>query len=275
MLTSLLAVLALGYGAIGLLVWAAQERLVYFPVRELAATPRAVGLDYEEVALTADDGVALHGWFVPAAAARATVLFLHGNGGNISHRLDKLAIFQRLGLSVLIIDYRGYGQSAGTVGEDGTYRDARAAWDHLTQTRQLAPRAIVVYGESLGGAVATRLAAEHPPRALIVESSFTSIPELGAELYPWLPVRWLSRIHYDSRTAIARVRAPVLVIHSRADDIIPFHHGEALYAVANEPKQLLEIRGDHNAGFLTSGTQYVEGIDAFLREHVKEKIGQD
>lgn len=275
MLTSLLALLALGYAAIGLLVWAAQERLVYFPVRELAATPSAVGLAYEDVALSAEDGVALHGWFVPAAAPRATVLFLHGNGGNVSHRLEKLAIFGRLRLNVLIVDYRGYGKSAGTVGEEGTYRDARAAWRHLTQARKLAPEAIVIYGESLGGAVATRLAAEQQPRALIVESSFTSIPELGAELYPWLPVRWLSRIRYDSRAAIAGVHAPVLVIHSRGDDIIPFRHGEALFAAANEPKQLLEIRGDHNAGFLTSGAQYVEGIDAFLREYVKEKIGQD
>jgi hypothetical protein len=265
MLTSLLAVLALGYGAIGLLVWVMQERLVYFPLRELSATPRSYGLDYDEVELRTDDGVALHGWFVPVPAARATVLFLHGNGGNISHRVEKLAIFNRLGLSVLIVDYRGYGKSAGKPDEEGTYRDARAAWNHLTQARKIPATAIIVCGESLGGAVATQLATEHTPRALIIESSFTSVPDLGAEIYPWLPVRFLSRIRYDSRAAIARVQAPVLVIHSRADDIIPFHHGEALFAAANEPKQLLEIRGDHNAGFLTSGAHYAEGIDAFLR----------
>jgi hypothetical protein len=265
MVTSLLLAIALGYGAIGVLVWVMQDRLVYFPERALALTPREYKFAYEDVALVAEDGVRLHGWFVPAEQRRATLLYLHGNGGNISHRLEKIAIFRRLGLDVFIIDYRGYGRSEGAPGEEGTYRDARAAWKYLTETRALAPSRIVAYGESLGGAVAAVLAAGHTPGALIIESSFTSAPDLGAQVYPWLPVRLLSRYDYDARAAVARVRAPVLIIHSRADDIIPFAHGERLFAAAPEPKQLLEITGDHNAGFLLSGRRYVEGIDAFLR----------
>lgn len=268
MLASLLAVLALGYGAVGLFVWAAQDRLIYFPERELATTPRAYGFAYEDVWLTTEDGVRAHGWFVPAPSARATLLFLHGNGGNISHRLEKIAIFRRLGLNVLIVDYRGYGRSEGKPNEEGTYRDARAAWRYLTQTRGLAASTIVVYGESLGGAVAARLGTEHTPRALIVESSFTSVPDLGAEIYPWLPVRLLARYAYPAKDSLTQVQGPVLIVHSRDDEIVPFHHGERLFAAAREPKHLLEIRGGHNDGFIVSGAQYVEGLQTFLRVHV-------
>jgi len=268
-LASFLGALLVGYGGIVVLVWAVQDRLVYFPERTLWATPRALGVGYEDIALTAEDGVRLHGWYVPAPKARATLLFLHGNGGNVSHRLEKIAIFLRLGLNVFIVDYRGYGASEGRPDEEGTYRDARAAWKYLTGTRALPASAIVMYGESLGGAVALNLAREHTPRVLIVDSSFTSVPALGAEVYPWLPVRWISRFRYAGEEAIANVRTPVLVIHSRTDEIVPFRHGERLYAAANEPKRFLPIRGGHNDGFLASGAEYADGIGAFLDAHLR------
>ncbi|HKQ30847.1 MAG TPA: alpha/beta hydrolase [Burkholderiales bacterium] len=270
-LASFVGMLVFGYAVLVALVWAIQDRLIYFPERTLAATPRALGVEYEEVSIAAEDGVRLHGWFVPAPNPRATVLFLHGNGGNISHRLDKLAIFRRLALNVFIFDYRGYGRSEGRSDEEGTYRDARAAWNYLTQSRALPASDVVMYGESLGGAVALRLALEHAPRALIVDSSFTSVPALGGELYPWLPVRWISRFQYAGNEAIAKLHVPVLVIHSRMDEIVPFRHGEQLFAAANEPKRFLEIRGGHNDGFLASGGQYVGGIDAFLAAHLRKR----
>lgn len=260
------AAIALAYGLILLLVYVFQDRLVYFPTSTLVAAPRAIGLDYEDVWVTTEDGVRLHGWFVPAPAARATVLHLHGNGGNISHRLERIALFRRLGLAVFLIDYRGYGRSDGRPSEEGTHRDAQSAWRYLTETRGLAPSSIIIHGESLGGAVAARLAAETAPLALIVESSFTSAVNLGAEVYPWLPVRWLSRYRYPTAEYLARVRAPVLIVHSREDEIVPFRHGAALYAAAPEPKQLLEIRGGHNDGLLLSREPYVAGLDRFLRE---------
>lgn len=262
---SVIAAIVFAYAAILLLMYAMQDRLVYFPMRELAATPRAIGLDYEDVRLVAEDGVRLHGWFVPALAARATVLHFHGNAGNISHRLERLALFRKLGLNVFLIDYRGYGQSEGRPSEQGTYRDARAAWGYLTAARGLAPATVVLHGESLGGAVAAWLAARTSPGALIVESNFTSAANLGAEVYPWLPVRWLARYRYPTIEYLPRVRAPVLVVHSRADEIVPFHHAEQLFATAPGPKQLLEIRGGHNDGLWANDAQYLAGIDAFLK----------
>lgn len=278
MLTFLVTI-ALAYGVLVLLIYAIQDRLVYFPVRDLAATPRTIGAAYEDAWLTTEDGVRIHGWFVPVHGARATVLHLHGNGGNISHRLERIAIFRALGFNIFLIDYRGYGKSEGRPSEEGTYLDARAGWHYLVDKRGLAPSDIILHGESLGGGVATELATEQTPAALIVESSFSSMVTLGSELYPWLPVRWVSRYTYPSQENLARVRAPLLVIHSRDDEIIPFHHAQALFAAAADPKQLLEIRGDHNGGFVLDRDAYVRGLGEFLQralERPKEqprKIG--
>jgi len=263
--TAALAV-ALGYAGIAGWMYFSQENFIYFPDRVLTSTPARAGLAYEAVTFMADDGVRLSGWYVPAPNARATLLFSHGNAGNISHRLESIRQFHSLGLDVFIYDYRGYGDSEGAPSEQGTYRDAEAAWRYLTETRQLAPQRLIYFGRSLGAAVASQLATRHPPRALIVEAAFTSVPDIGAEVYPWLPVRWLARLHYPTREHLRSVRAPVLVIHSRHDEIVPFHHGELLYTVANEPKMLLEIRGGHNDGFLASGKRYTDGIEAFLRK---------
>ncbi len=263
---NLLMSAALGYGAILLLVFLFQPRLVYFPhvERELAATPRAAGLEYEDVSLHTADGVKLHGWWVPAQNARGTVLLAHGNAGNISHRIDYLTMFNRLGYSVLLFDYRGYGKSGGSPSEEGTYRDAEAAWQHLTEARKFKARDIVIVGESLGGGVATWLAVKYPPRALILASTFTSVPDLGAEVYPWLPVRLLARIEYANLQRIRQIEAPVLIAHSRSDDIIPFAHGEALFAAAREPKQLLVLSGGHNDGFIYARDEWIAAVGAFL-----------
>lgn len=265
MVTSLLAAIAIGYAGIaGWLYWA-QERFVYFPDRKLAGTPARAGLVYEPVTLTTDDGLRLGAWFIPAPKSRGTLLFSHGNAGNISHRLESIRQFHDLGLDVFIFDYRGYGESEGVPTEAGTYRDAEAAWRYLVEQRRVNPERLVYFGRSLGAAVASELATRHPPRALIVESAFTSVPDFGAEVYPWLPVRLLVRLQYPTREYLRALNVPVLVVHSRNDEIIPFRHGEALFAAANEPKTLLEIRGGHNDGFLVSGKRYTEGLDAFLR----------
>lgn len=258
--------IAIAYAVILLLVYLFQPRLVYFPrvERELALTPRTAGLDYEDVNLLAADGVKLHGWWVPARDARGTVLMMHGNAGNISHRLGYLTMFNRLGYSVLLFDYRGYGKSAGSPDEEGTYRDAEAAWEHVTATRNVQPHDIVMVGESLGGGVATWLATKHPPRALVLASTFTSVPDLGAGIYPWLPVRLIARIEYANLARIKEIAAPVLVAHSRQDDIIPFAHGEALFAAAREPKQLLVLSGGHNDGFLFMRDEWIAAVGTFL-----------
>jgi len=173
-------------------------------------------------------------------------------------------MFHRLGYSSLIVDYRGYGQSTGSPSEEGTYRDAEAAWDWLTSRQGLAPGDIVLLGESLGGAVAAWLAARVSPRALVIASTFTSVPELGAQVYPFLPVRLISRFSYGTREAVKAIKAPILIAHSREDDIIPFAHGKALYEAAHEPKLFLEMRGGHNDGFLFMRDEWVAQLAAFL-----------
>jgi fermentation-respiration switch protein FrsA (DUF1100 family) len=262
---------ALGYGAFAGFIYLMQPRLLYYPnvpSRELTATPATIELDYEAVTLQTDDGLRLSAWFIPHPAPRATLLFFHGNAGNLSHRLESIRLFHDLGLAVFIIDYRGYGQSEGSPSEAGTYRDAAAAWDYLVTKRHIAPQEIVIFGRSLGAAIAAELASRTRPAALIIESAFTSVPNMAARIYPWLPVRWLSRYHYDTQTALESLTCPVLIIHSREDDIIPYAEGEQLFTHAREPKQFLELHGGHSDGFLVSREAYTQGIDDFLEKYV-------
>ena len=248
-----------------------QSRFIFFPSREIEATPDDIGLPYEPIEIETSDGVKITGWFVPAQNARGTVLFFHGNGGNISHRLGSLRIFNELGLNTFIIDYRGYGQSEGKVGEDGMYLDAEAAWKYLVEQRGTDPDKIIIFGRSLGGAVAVNLAGKHPSAAIIVESTFTSIPEIGSDVYSFLPcalLRLLSHYQFDALEGISQVCCPVLVVHSRDDETIPFAHGRAIFAAATEPKEFLETTGSHNSGFVASGLTYKDGLDKFISSHL-------
>lgn len=254
------------YGLLIAVVYLMQSRMLYLPGvagRALVMTPVDVGMDYQDVSIHTSDGVTLHGWYIVGRSSRV-LLFFHGNAGNISHRLESIRQFQELGLSVLIIDYRGYGQSGGKTTETGIYRDTEAAWRYLTEDRGIVASEIVIFGRSLGASAAARLAAQHQPLALIVESSFTSVPDIAQELYPWLPARWLSRFSHATRDYVQDVRCPVLVVHSRDDDIIPFHHGEAIFAAASEPRTLLVLRGTHNDAFLRDESVYIEGLRTFL-----------
>ncbi len=266
-MNAILGTLAFAAACYVLLLGAAfvlQPRLVYFPEPRLQMVPTQVGLPYDDVSFDTRDGVRLHGWYVPAAETAITVLFLHGNAGNISHRLESLAIFHRLGLSTFIIDYRGYGNSEGSPDENGTYQDALAAWEHLRKEKQIHPEDIIIFGRSLGGAVAAWLAAQVHPRGVILESTFTSLPDLGADHYWFLPVHWLSRYQYDTRVHLSAVSTPVLIAHSRDDRIVGFHHAHNLHAAAHPPKYFLELRGGHNEGFVVSGDAYVDGLRQFV-----------
>ncbi len=262
---------AIAYVTFAFVMFLLQSRLIYYPnmpSRAVTATPDQAGLIYERVEFAAKDGVRLDGWFLPAEMPRGVLLFFHGNAGNISHRLESLRIFRDLGLSTFIFDYRGYGRSEGKVSEQGTYRDAEAAWLYLTVERGVPEQSIVYFGRSLGASIAAHLAMTHVPKALILESAFTSAPDVAARTYPFLPVRWLARFQYNTREYLKSVTAPVLIVHSPQDEIIRFEHGRALFASANEPKRFLEILGGHNEGFLVSGKTYVDAIDAFLRDYL-------
>jgi fermentation-respiration switch protein FrsA (DUF1100 family) len=264
---------AVTYGALCLFLFLMQSKLLYYPdlpSRKLTASPVDIGLDYSPVTIKTSDGVTIHGWFVAAQPEKGTLLFFHGNAGNISHRLDSIKIFHDLGLSTYIIDYRGYGQSQGVISEQGSYLDAEAAWDYLTQTRKIPAEQIIVFGRSLGAAIAAHIAANHLPGALILESAFTSVPDMAARLYPVLPVRLLSRFQYNTKKMLGSVSCPVLIIHSPDDEIIPFENGLQLYDSARQPKELLRIRGGHNEGFLVSSSRYSDGLSKFIGIHLPE-----
>jgi len=245
-----------------------QPAMVFQPGRVIAATPDQWGLEYEDVWLRAEDGVRLHGWYLPRPGSDRVLLFFHGNGGNISHRQASLEIFHRLGLNQLIIDYRGYGLSEGRPTEPGLYRDARAAWEHLVEERGVPPGRIVLFGRSLGGAVAANLAAQVDPAALILESTFSSGRDLTRVLYPrlsWLIVR---RYEFDTVARLAQVSAPVLVLHSPDDEIVPYALGRRVYGAARQPKAFQMLNGDHNGGFVRSQPGYERLLAGFLSDQL-------
>lgn len=263
----ILAVSLLAYVILVLLLVLRQERMIFFPDRVVGATPADAGLPYESVSFTAADGVRLAGWYLPAPESHVTVLFCHGNGGNIGYLLETAKVYARLGCSLLLFDYRGYGASEGNPDEAGLYRDAEAAWQYLVRERGAPPASIVLHGRSLGGAVAAWLARRHVPDALILESAFTSLGDVAAGAYPILPVRWMLRHEFPTRAHVRDTPSPVLVIHSPEDEIVPFSHGEALFAAAPGPKEFLRIRGGHNDGVLVSADVYEGALRRFLAAH--------
>ena len=266
MLLNLAIMILSAYALLAAVLFFAQSHLVYFPQmgREHIATPEQQGLPYESVDIPTSDGQTLHAWFVPAEDATGTVLFFHGNAGNISHRIDYLSMFHGMGYQTFIFDYRGYGQSSGSPSESGTYIDAQAAWDYLVKEKGIRPGRIALFGESLGGAVAAWLAVRERPALLVLASTFTSVPDLAAKIYPYLPVRLLSRFNYNAFEYLQSVACPVLVAHSPQDEIVPFAHGRALYEAAPEPKEFLELQGGHNEGFIFTREVWVLALTKFM-----------
>jgi uncharacterized protein len=244
-----------------------ERRQVYVPLRRMVAGPADLHRPFEDVALTSIDGVFLNGWYFPAFrnsfAESWVILMLHGNAGNISTRFDYYEMFLETGASVFTLDYRGFGQSPGHPSERGTYLDAQAACGWLEQKGH-ALKSIVAFGESLGGGVATELALREQIGGLVLQGTFTSIPDLGCELYPWLPVRWLGKIQYDTHSKLTKIRIPVMVMHSRRDRLIRFHHAERNFAAAREPKLFWEIHGDHTKSIETDRDGFLLGLNSFL-----------
>lgn len=258
-------VIALCYLGAVLWVFLFQERLIYEPGdRILTETPRDLGLDFEDLSLIAEDGAKLHGWFIPSPEERGTVLFFHGNAGNISHLLDDAARFHDWGLHVLLIDYHGYGQSEGKPSEAATKASARAAWKFLVEEKEVPENEIILHGRSLGAAIAADLASEMRPAGVILEAGFTALADVGAELYPWLPVRFLSRHDYPTIDNVRRFGSPVLVTHSRDDELIPFTHSEAIFEAAPEPKSFFEMHGSHGSSASITGEPYAKAIQDFI-----------
>jgi uncharacterized protein len=268
-------ILVLAYVGFAIALYFGQSNLVYMPSQALTETPATIGLKFEDIQITTKDNVNLNAWFVPAKdndqIGKGVILFCHGNGGNIGNRVSYLPIFRDLGLSTFLFDYRGYGKSEGKPTEAGTYADVEAAWKYLTQERKISPKKIIIYGESLGGAIAAYIAQltsqdlKNNAGGLVLASTFTSISDRASELYPFLPIRLLSRFSYNSINRLPSIKIPVLIIHSTDDEIIPFHHSDRNFQAANQPKKLVKLRGDHNSGFLDSLETYRNGLNEFIQ----------
>lgn len=255
-----------------------DRSLVFYPDTHLEATPADYDLSFEDVFFKAPDGVKLHGWWIPAregGEGRATILWMHGNAGNISHRLHNARLLHDLlGLNLFLFDYREYGISEGKVSEKGTYCDAEGAVAYLESRPDVAAHRIIYFGRSIGSAVAVELATRKAPAALILESPMTSIKAIASAILPWLPIGSLLSTRYDSLAKVGRVRAPLLVLHGTADEIVPFAQGRELFEAANEPKRFHAIDGaHHNDTYLVGGEEYFSVWARFLKENgVAEKV---
>ena len=290
MLLSFVVILFVAYWGLGTILYLMQPTFLYCPMGEVSYTPEELDLEFENVFFRASDGVRLNGWYVPAPLearrqksmrgsaesegslltgpgvnSQLTVLFCHGNGGNIMHRLDSINFFYKLGLSCFIFDYRGYGNSEGKTTEEGTYLDVMAAYEWLTRDKKVLPENIIIFGRSLGGSIATNLASKVEAGSLVIESAFTSYVDMGRKFYPYMPVRWFARFSYRTIDYVKDVRCPLMVIHSRTDEVVPFEFGLELYEEAREPKEFIEIFGSHNDGFLVSNEVYTKAWIKWLR----------
>ena len=244
-----------------------EKRLIYYPAAAVDVTPKALGLPSEDVTIDVEPGVKVHGWFIKGSKepSVATVLFSHGNAGNIADRLDRVLSWRDLGADFLLYDYRGFGRSTGAPGEEGTYRDGRAAYDYLVKTRGIEAKRLVLMGESLGCAISIQIALDRPAAGLVLEAPFASIPHMASAIYPFLPAKFFVRTRYDNLEKMPRVRMPLLVVQGTRDEVIPVAQGKMVFGAAPSPKQYLAIEGaHHNDVYVIGGTQYKSALSDFL-----------
>lgn len=249
------------YGAVRFFEW----KSVYHPTKEIREDPSAYGLNYEDVTLATEDDMHLHGWWVPHAESRGTIIMFHGNGGNIGGRAWLLPDLHSLGLNILLFDYRGYGRSEGIPTEKGTYRDAKAAYEFVREQYDGADNIpVILYGRSLGGAIAAECAVEEEVAGLILESTFASIKAMTKDIYGGLPVNLLTTFEYDTLGKIDRIDTPLLIAASRDDSMIPWQQGRKIFEAAREPKQWVQLSGDHNVSGWQSDPHYWKTLKVFV-----------
>lgn len=242
-----------------------EKTSIFYPSKTIELTPDRFKIPYEDITLTTEDGVRINGWLILKSGAKCTLLFFHGNAGNISDRLMKLRSFYEMGVNTFIIDYRGYGRSQGVPTEEGVYKDGRAAFDFLKKRQDVGSLPIVVYGVSLGGAVAIDLAGHRPVEALIIDSSFSSAPAMARVVYPMLPPIFMS-VKFDSIRKIKTLTMPKLFMHSTEDNVVPFRIGQQLYEAATGPKEFVPLTGGHNDAHVECKEKFLGAIEAFLRK---------
>lgn len=244
-----------------------EQKNLYHPQRNISQTPAAINLKFEDVYFKTGDGEILNGWFIPSQGARTTVLYCHGNAGNIYHRLHKVKFFHDMGVNFFIFDYRGYGKSTGSPGEKGLYLDAQGAFDYLLRRSDVNKNRIVVYGKSLGGAIAVDLCLKRKAAAIIMEGSFASVALRAKQMYPYLPMKLLVSQKYDALKKISGLGIPKLIAHGKKDNVISFDHGKRLYSAAKAPKEFLVFDGGHNDDTYITSPKFKEELSRFLRKY--------
>jgi len=263
------ALLLFSYIVAGTVIYLRQDSFIYRPCREIFRFPSDAGMEFEDIDIITPDGETLNAWYIPASGKNKgkTVLFCHGNAGSLSHRIDTIAFMHDLGLSVFIFDYRGYGISTGAPGESGTGIDAEAAYNYILEHIEDEERNIIIWGRSLGGPVAAKLAAGHRASACILESTFTSISDMAGLRFRIFPGKLLCRYRYPTIEYVKNIKMPLLIVHSPEDEIIPYRMGKELFSAAAEPKGFLEIRGSHNNCYFESEPEYRAGLLKILSLH--------
>jgi uncharacterized protein len=266
----LILILTIGYLSIVLFFAILQNRLIYYPVR-LLPSPDSIGIRWvKEIFFQTKDGVKLCGWFLVPPEGAPCLLHFNGNAGNIAGRGHLLEMARSNGWGLLLFDYRGYGKSEGTPRESGLYLDAQSAWDWLNLQKGITSQKLILWGESLGCSMALDLASKQPSAGLVLEAPFTSLMELSKELYPWLPVSLFLRSRFNNQEKIKQVQAPILIIHGRQDEIVPFQHGKILFESAPGPKYFLALNSSHNDIFDSGGYVYQEEIRKFVKNCLAE-----
>jgi fermentation-respiration switch protein FrsA (DUF1100 family) len=243
-----------------------EKKNLYFPLKTIEANPGDIGLYYEDIIVTTGDGVDINLWYIPADRPAATIIFCHGNGGNISHRLEKIRLLNGIGLNVLIFDYRGYGSSGGSPSEEGLYLDASAVFGYLVNIRMVPSDRLILYGESLGAAVAIDLAGKYDVAGIIIEGGFSSVKEMAKRIFPFVP-GFIYKSRFDSLSGIRNVNVPKLFFHAGEDEIVPLELGRKIYDAASGPKEFVQINGGHNDSFLVSEEMYLREIESFTERY--------
>lgn len=241
-----------------------EKKCIYFPTKEISATPRDLGLEYEDIYFHTSDGIGLNAWFITRPDASLTILFLHGNAGNLSHRLEVLQILHPLQTNIFIVDWRGYGKSQGTPSEEGLYLDALASYDYLVKEKGIPADSIIVYGKSLGANIAVDLASRVKIKALISDSGFTSAYDMARHIFPFIPVKLFITVKFDALTKIKNIYCPKLIVHSPHDEMIPFWMAKKLFEAAAAPKELYQLGGSHNEMMFINRKEFIERLGKFL-----------
>ena len=270
MLASIITYVVFIYLGLVILLFIFQAKLIFPADKDVLYTPKDYDWQYEDLKIDVD-GQTTHAWYVPVEYSKGTILFSHGNAGNLCHRLDIIGLWRSLGLDVLAYDYGGYGNSTGSASEKRCYEDVRAMWKYLTEERGISPDKIIIYGRSLGGGVATQLATEVDAAGLILESTFSSVTQMAKDTYPFVPVSLMLRHRFDTAGKIAQINMPVQVLHSPYDNIIPYKHGKKVLDLAKEPKYFAELTGAHNDGVAQFTQESLNTIEIFLETTISDK----